>query len=448
MREPWDSLYVRVIVRGWVRALLGLGFGFSAGPAWADVTGQEVAAGTASIDITEAQLQLMAAQSRYGQGLTYVGGTTRWTPARAILNDGQRVPANISRNQLNFGYGYGTLGDWALFAGASFDFIAVKNAAFRAIPNFDPGGAGQAAAFLGVAVADVQLSLGGLISGVTATPFDRDLWGNFQTTRKDQATSFRPGTPYPQEEDEGGFGRSGVELAAYDNRSGAFAALIWSDTGGERRLVDTRANLQPLRGLPQSLLDTAGIPALGYRRLNTLVDYYEQAKAARALTENPAPASEQVEDDYSHEIEAGTDDLAGLGVRWRVAAKVSPDAEFRRAEAGWVDAFEISERLAVRAGARSTAYRLLGKTELAADAFAALALRSTTEDPTGGVHFAASYSYNSPDSTTFIPLPHAHVFGLQLVMGVPETSRPLIPMIRAADPRQFETKTQKHGGKT
>lgn len=437
------------VVRAWVRGWLVLALVVSATPAWADVTGQEVAAGTRVIDITEAQLQLMAAQSAWGQGLTYFGLTSRWTPTRALLNDGQRVPANISRNQLNFGWGYGALGHWALFAGASFDFIGVKNAAFRTIPSFDPGGAGQAVAFLGFALADVQVSYGLLVSGVTATPFDRDIWGNFQATQSDQSESgpsFRPGTPYPTEQDEGGFGAKGTELAAYEDRTGAFAALVWSQTQGKSRLVQVRANLQPLRRLPQDLLDTVGLPALGYRRLSAFVDYYEQAKAARELAENPAPSTESTTpDEYSHELETGTDDLAGLGIRWRVAATVAPDTKFRRAEAGWVDALPAGSFVELRAGARATAYELVGKTELAADAFLGVAIVPLKKSIPGGAHWAVSYSYNSPDSTTFIPLPRAHVIGLQVVAGVPETSRPLIPMIRAADPRKFEP--EKQGGK-
>lgn len=41
-----------------------------------------------------------------------------------------------------------------------------------------------------------------------------------------------------------------------------------------------------------------------------------------------------------------------------------------------------------------------------------------------------SYSFNSPESDTFVPLPYAHVFGVQFVLGVPDVAKRLVPIVR------------------
>jgi len=40
-----------------------------------------------------------------------------------------------------------------------------------------------------------------------------------------------------------------------------------------------------------------------------------------------------------------------------------------------------------------------------------------------------SYSYNTPDSATFLPIPNAHVAGVQWIYGRPEMGRPLVPLL-------------------
>lgn len=45
---------------------------------------------------------------------------------------------------------------------------------------------------------------------------------------------------------------------------------------------------------------------------------------------------------------------------------------------------------------------------------------------------ALSYSYNSPDSGTFLPIPDVHVIGFQIVYGPVEMARPLLPIMPPA----------------
>jgi len=47
-----------------------------------------------------------------------------------------------------------------------------------------------------------------------------------------------------------------------------------------------------------------------------------------------------------------------------------------------------------------------------------------------------SYSYNSPDTLTFLPIHNAHVLGLQLCAGPTEMANPLVPLVRAVDERK------------
>lgn len=51
----------------------------------------------------------------------------------------------------------------------------------------------------------------------------------------------------------------------------------------------------------------------------------------------------------------------------------------------------------------------------------------------GSVQLAFSYSFNSPDGTTYLPLRGASVWGMQVIYGVAEMITPLIPLIKSLD---------------
>mgnify|MGYP003381541333 CR=1 FL=1 len=124
-------------------------------------------------------------------------------------------------------------------------------------------------------------------------------------------------------------------------------------------------------------------------------------------------------------MELGSDDVFGLGLRGHGSGVLRPTLGFGHFELGWVSEGVLPSELVIVA-ARSTAYQRNGVAQAAGDAFVMVRLPGDVV-PAG---VTGSYSYNSPNTTTFLPIPRAHVFGLQVTVGNPQASRPLIPLVR------------------
>lgn len=396
-----------------------------------------------SMDIIGSHLLLLQAQNEHRKLLSYIGVTSRWAPGHFLLNDGRQAAGTVGRSRLNLGFGLGGLESWGVFAGADMDFVHL---------SLPVGWAGQSYLFAGLAVADLQITFASMQNLTGQRAFARDVYGNFQATADrggGGGLPFRPGTPrgiaYPGDDSLW----LHEVLSVYEDRTGAFAALVWANTpvydetdgpAGPRsvfvesryRLSEARLNLQPLR---QLLPRDFGLPMLGFSRLDPLKDYYQQADAYRALATDPGTSAAPSEANSSapYEIELGSDDVLAGGLRIHVVQELSPSVKFRRGELGVVEEYPLGGGRTFRFGARGVTYSRGDALTLSWDSYVQVA-------PLTGygskLHLAASYSYNSPDSTTFIPIPDAHVFGFQVVFGVPETSRPLIPLIRAVDERK------------
>lgn len=394
-------------------------------------TGPEVQdAKLRSIDVVDSHLSLMGVQARFGQPPSYVGGTVRWAPGRILLNTGERVAANLSRSQLTFGGGFGSLDGGALFAGAIFDFVMLSNPLYGSIPNFTGNEGGEAEAFAGVGFRGVQLSYSLAVSGIGESGSNRDPWGNYQPANAEELP-LRPGAPVP---DTPGNERPAFSfLSAYEERTGAFLALVWVEHGGESKLSEVRANLQPLSGIvPQGIRDVAGLPSIGLRKLDDAIDYYREARsgdlvsAGEPVPEPPTLGTSQYETDF------GADDVLRGGLRWRARLRVSPSVTFRYAELGYVDDFDLEERAGLRVGARLMVVSSEGSYAPAGESVVLGRIGPRER----GLHVGFSYSYDSPDGVTFLPIRDAHVFGLQVVYGPPETSRPIVPLVREIERRR------------
>jgi hypothetical protein len=381
--------------------------------------GATVDAATKAVDILQTHHELLAAQARLREPVLTGWLTTRWMPGRAILADGQRVASNVSRNQFGFIGGGGDLSRLAFFGGIGFDFVAITNPVLTKSPNFQNYPGGQAILFVGGAIVDVQWSAGIWTNGIGS--LSADLYSNFMARGpdRDRQINYRPGTPYPPDPVTP---PKGTFLAAYEDRTGASITAAYSQlSDGNNHLTQLRSDLQPLRGLPDILLHSLGLPAIGFQRI-------AQQNDAQSLLANPSvhPPS----DAYTSITEIGADDVLGLGLRWRIGTKVSDGFEFRRGEIAYVEDLPIGPVRSMLVGARATGWKLADKTVASGDAFFLLALfkegRFTSR-------MGLSYSYNSPDASTFIPIPYAHVFGFQIVGGDASAARPLIPYVRAAE---------------
>ncbi len=393
------------------------------------LTGQEVdAAARESIDVVSNHLTFLQAQAARRALLGYVNSTTRWALARFELNDGQRVGGNLTREQINIGLGLGSP-ELGVFAGANYDIVMVSGPAFTTTENFNPPLGGQIFGFVGLAVADVQLTYATQTDLLGTGSLGRDPWGSFQTDREADY-GLRPGAPgvlaYPDT------GADFTVLSAYEGRTGAFASLAWenevTEVGESRKtLRSVRLNLQPLQNLPESIVSTVGIPTLGLRLLRAIEDH----RGLRASEPRSPNASASPELPASRQIELGADDVLQGGLRWRVVQEVSPQFRLMAAEVGYVDEFGIGTS-GLRVGAKGTVHRRSGGLEGAWDSYV---LYNAVNQIAAGLFtaplgFGVSYSYNTPDTATFFPIPNAHVFGIQAILGYPETSRPLVPLVR------------------
>jgi hypothetical protein len=403
-----------------------------------------------SVDVVDAHLRFLQAQGARGEPFSYVNWTSRWAVGRMVLADGQQVAGNLSRTQFNLGFGFGALSRLSFFAGANLDLTGFTGPAWTPIENISNLAGGQSYLFGGFALADVQVTYASKQNFVDEDALNLDPWGNYLPAG--EGPSFRPGTPWAISSPASDDAWLIDVLSIYENRTGAFLSVSWADVpittttvdesgrvqggfgGTETRIVDVRAHLQPLRALPRQVVEIVGIPGLGLRRLDPAVAAaFDEAQRKREEASSLTEREEEEEGDAPYEIDFGTEDVLGGGLRWRVVQRVRPEPFFKRGEVGYVGDHPLGEG-AVRLGLQALVHRVEETYDFAAESFA---LFSPTGARSGlaALSFGLAYSYNSPDTATFLPIPDAHVFGFQVIWGAPETARPLVPLVRAVEDR-------------
>jgi hypothetical protein len=406
-----------------------------------------------AIDTVNGHLQLLQLQARDRSPQTYLGLTMRWAPGDVLLADGETFGANLTRGRMNLGLGGGDLGSFAWFLGADLEGVSLLNAGdslfLQPFKDWEGPDATQGFYFLGVSILDVQATLG-LRKGLGSESKDLDADGNFTAGAVDSRRRVgAPSVAQPGVDSAYEWGNDATVLSLYENRTGAFVSLAWTartvwestgegvtrryvDAGRKTGLNELRVNIQPLEYL---LPRWFGLPALGLRKLQAALDVYQESASTTGRAAGVGPDEREARGD-PFELDLGADDLLELGLRYRLVAQVRPDVRFRSLEVGYVDELPVGEDFRLRAGARTIIFDRAGKLVPSGDAFVSFEPFRFEEDREGGINFgvplsvAVSYSYNSPDSTTFVPIPDAHVFGFQAVLGHPETSRPLIPFVR------------------
>jgi hypothetical protein len=191
-----------------------------------------------AIDITDIQLQLHQARYRYGVFDWYLAYNGRWAPGEFVMADGSRLSGNLARHQTGLGGGFGTT-TAGFFFGLQADAVG---AAGRLGPQeangeeFKPLGLAQAVSFVGVALGDVQATVGVLVNQMSASGLELDRYGNFSTNTDDV---IRPGAPvelasseYAQDDPP-----NSLLLTAFDGHTGAYAAIAYGDIE-ERKVTD------------------------------------------------------------------------------------------------------------------------------------------------------------------------------------------------------------------
>jgi len=203
-------------------------------------------------------------------------------------------------------------------------------------------------------------------------------------------------------------------------------------------LAALRAMAQPYDLIRKALPKKAGLPGLGLNRYAEGLDYYgDRFKGMQNAVANgePLPATPTK---ATYEVPFVWDRIAGTPFSSRVVTQVQPDPLFRLAELSAVAQSEL-----FRGGARAMVFRRGEGYTGSVDTFGGVHMGSKGGD--AGFSFTLSYSYNSPDMATFLPLPNAHVIGMQLMMGLPEAMPPPVPIAR--DPLEERKLARKKGGK-
>ena len=368
-------------------------------------TGAQVkAAIEPSVDILKDHVAFLAQQDRYDSMLGYFVFTDRFSPMRFASDDGSRTRGIGNRVSMQVGGGFGSTTTFGMYGGAWMDAVTMGP---------DANSTYQGILFIGAAVYGFQLTYAAFVkdefSGV-------DPYGNFGAPKGGvHYYSYVPGGGIYKDQ----VGGAKDTFMAYHSSGASLVVVRDTPPTGGPTVREVRAQLQPLK----NWLDArVGLPVIAFQKLSAAKAYGDFSNLASTSVE---PPSTGLGDPY--ELEFGSDDVGHLGIRAHALFRVSPTASFRRAELG---AYHDFGPLTV--AMRSFAFNVGGTVNLSADAFARVAVNPVGKKGELGWPFyvSASYSYNSPESATFVPLPKAQVFGLQMVLGVPELAKQVVPIVR------------------
>jgi hypothetical protein len=414
-----------------------------------------------NVNVMAAHQRLLRAQSVTGfQGL-YYGIAGRVAPASYPMSDGTVEEGGLARNLLAVGGLFGPR-EFNVYGGLQLDWATASDFPNPFSPIGDNGnrgsviaGAGELMFHAGVAFQGVSVAGGWLLQ---VSEYDADPAGRFIRNGypDPNARQFRPGAPSSVTELSRTTHSTYFTNIDYDEGY-SLGALIGKakeikETGEQTTKTTVsaiQALAQPFRlarqlGLPEAV----GLPGIGLNRYAPEVDYYgdrfNDVKDAIANGGAQPPTRE----DAIYEIPVVSNDLGGLPVYTRLVTQVSPTPLFRLAEVG-----ASAESPFFRAGARAMMFRRGDSYTGAFDSYAGVFVSTETmreeikkeggDEMEGAYGLSAllSYSFNSPDSSTFVPLPNAHVIGISVMVGLPEALPPPVPIFH--DPLE---KAEKKGG--
>jgi len=363
--------------------------------------------------------------------------------------DGQEVSGGLAKEQfvLSLGWGRPATG-FAAYGVLNFATAMVAN--FPRVPlsgNYTASNirGTQSAVFLAAGVAFqgwvLQYGYSFNVLRVHADQYGRlTFCGDGASTCPDMGYPSRPGAPRPVLLDVNDK-TVASRMLTFENKDGySLGALLAALQGAKQSAAVSLAALR-LLAQPKSLVESLGASVgAGVNAYNKGLDYYgdtSQAAAVAARAELPPPESKGA----IIEIPILADRIAGTGFNARLVAQLAPIVTPRLAEVGYVHAGDETRDLVPHFGARAKIFRRASHAELGTDAYAGLfwvTTRSTREDEGRGLSLFATYSYNSPDASNFMPLPKAQVFGVQVVWGNPAALAPPIPSVRVPQSARYE----------
>jgi hypothetical protein len=367
-----------------------------------------------------------------------LGAGIRSAPASYLRTDGEVTDAGLGKAIYVLAIGAGRpRSGFAVFGG-----LNLSNVRPSGYPNvtaqsgdadsFISAQGGSSVVFLGVAYKGLALEVAQF---ATEQKYDADGHGRFVAGGCDPdfgcgGRTTRAGGPIASSPVTTEIDRQSV-VANVESIHGYSAAVIVTpkQPGVEKTtLTGFRLLAQP------SQLARYGLGALG-AGLNSYdagVDYYGDQLDALNEAAASGGAIPDAEEGRLYEIPLVSDDIAGTGINGRIAVQVAPKAAFRLAEVGYA-AQASGSWLIPQVGGRAKMFLRDESYVPSVDAYAGvfwLFDQDEPDDDDNGLSVYASYSYNSPDSLTFVPLADAHVIGLQMVYGNPLGLPPPVPILK------------------
>ena len=392
-----------------------------------------------NVNVMAANDRLLRAQDLVNYDGMYFGIASRGAPAKYRMSDGTTLDGGVARVLLALGGRSAILPNLAVYGGLQLDHASASD-----FPNvFATSGSSEGkgekvVGFFSEAVIHGGISFDGigLTGGVLAQTmrYDADPAGRFVPYGypDNEDRSFRAGTPALVRARQGEQQTQWnyfVNLA-YD-RDYSLGALFseveqrteQGQSEVQRTLTALRAMAQPRELLSGISSSAMGFPGVGLNRYAPGVDYYgDRFEGLQRAVRDVAPIP-PTRDKALYEAPLIWDRILGSPVSARFVPQFSPELLFRLADLSASFQADIFE-----AGARAMVFRRGDAYTGAGDLYAGVYL--TEPEARQGYSFNVSYSYNSPDSATFLPLPNAHVLGLGFMFGLPEAMPPPVPIAR------------------
>lgn len=358
-----------------------------------------------SIDVLSSHLTLLQAQAEHDQILNNISYTIRFAPANLLLNDSSVNKGSFVRSLLPSSVGLGSVSGIGFFVGLQGDYIKVFDLDTKDDTTSDGQRSGvgtevsQVIAFAGISLLGFQLDAG-IIGGVGFV-LDKDLQFAKYKTQQVKDTSFLSAKPR--------------YVYTLYHKSGIYLSTIFkTDTlTGKQTLSDFKLNIQPLKNY---LPDFYGLPFLDLLAYTPLSPAYSKYTVQDTTSGNSKSVSKEKKD---YEVSFGSDDFFTTGFRPDFTILARPHLAFRKLDFSYVRCL-FGNSLVL--GSRASYFVRNGNSNLSVDAFGVISFSEVTT-------LGLSYSYNSPDNVTFLPLPGLHVFGVQLIWGARETAKKLFPYV-------------------
>lgn len=188
-------------------------------------------------------------------------------------------------------------------------------------------------------------------------------------------------------------------------------------------------------GMPKGLIpEQIGRAGAGLNLYDKAVDYYgdRSVDVQQAAQQNEPPPATDKRPMLELPLVGG--DLGETGLQARVVPQILPVPTLRLLEVGISHEGALGNTFVPSLGGRAKVFKRGKAYQPSVDAFAGLLLSygDLSHEVARGVSVVASYSFNSPDSLTFVPIPGTHVLGLQMIVGNATALPPPLPIMREA----------------